>query len=105
MLNQSRYAYYEPGDVVGRSGVEECYDALLRGTDGSQDMLVDSHGREVGRLGYERAIPGMDLKLTIDLDIQRAAEPALGARNGAVIAMDPHTGEVLALVSPCLQSQ
>lgn len=99
MLNQSRYAYYEPGDVVGRSGVEESYDALLRGTDGSRDVLVDSHGREVGRLGYERAIPGMDLKLTVDLDIQRAAELALGARNGAVIAMDPHTGEVLALVS------
>jgi penicillin-binding protein 2 len=99
MLNQSKYAYYEPGDVVGRSGVEESYDALLRGTDGSRDVLVDSHGREVGRLGYERAIPGMDLKLTIDLDIQRAAELALGNRNGAVIAMDPHTGEVLALVS------
>ncbi len=99
MLNQSKYAYYEPGDVVGRSGVEESYDALLRGTDGSRDVLVDSHGREVGRLGYERAIPGMDLKLTIDLDIQREAELALGNRNGAVIAMDPHTGEVLALVS------
>jgi penicillin-binding protein 2 len=99
MLNQSRYAYYEPGDVVGRSGVEESYDALLRGTDGSRDVLVDSHGREVGRLGYERAIPGMDLKLAIDLDIQKAAELALGNRNGAVIAMDPHTGEVLALVS------
>ena len=99
MLNQARYAYYEPGDVVGRSGVEESYDALLRGTDGSRDVLVDSHGREVGRLGYERAIPGMDLKLSIDLDIQRTAELALGERNGAVIAMDPHTGEVLALVS------
>lgn len=99
MLNQSKYAYYEPGDVVGRSGVEESYDALLRGTDGSRDVLVDSHGREVGRLGYERAIPGMDLKLSIDLDIQRSAELALGNRNGAVIAMDPHTGEVLALVS------
>ena len=99
MLNQSRYAYYEPGDVVGRSGVEESYDALLRGTDGSRDVLVDSHGREVGRLGYESAIPGKDLKLSVDLDIQRAAELALGDRNGAVIAMDPHTGDVLALVS------
>src|ERR1700751_370707 len=99
MLNQSRYAYYEPGDVVGRSGVEESSDALLRGTDGSRDVLVDSHGREVGRLGYERAIPGSDLKLTVDLDIQRAAELALGNRNGPLIAMDPHTGDVLALVS------
>ena len=99
MLNQSKYAYYEPGDVVGRSGVEESYDAMLRGTDGSRDVLVDSHGREVGRLGFEHAIPGKDLKLTIDIDIQRAAEQALGNKNGAVIAMDPHTGEVLALVS------
>ena len=85
MLNQSKYAYYEPGDVVGRSGVEESYDAMLRGTDGSRDVLVDSHGREVGRLGFERAIPGKDLKLSIDIDIQRAAEQALGNRNGAVI--------------------
>ncbi len=99
MLNQSKYAYYEPGDVVGRSGVEESYDAMLRGTDGSRDVLVDSHGREVGRLGFEHAIPGKDLKLTIDIDIQRAAEQALGNKNGAVIVMDPHTGEVLALVS------
>ncbi len=99
MLSQSRYAYYEPGDVVGRSGVEESYDAMLRGTDGSRDVVVDSHGREVGRLGFEHAIPGKDLKLTIDIDIQRAAEQALGNKNGAVIVMDPHTGEVLAMVS------
>jgi penicillin-binding protein 2 len=99
MLNDPRYAYYEPGDVVGKSGIEESYDALLRGVDGSRDVLVDSHGREVGRLGSEHATPGKDLKLTIDLDIQRAAENALGDRNGAIIAMDPHTGEVLALVS------
>jgi penicillin-binding protein 2 len=99
MLNDPRYAYYEPGDVVGKSGVEETYDALLRGVDGSRDVIVDSHGREVGILGTERAKPGQDLKLTIDLDIQRTAENAMGNRNGAVIAMDPHTGEILALVS------
>src|ERR1700760_982478 len=72
MLNNPRYAYYEPGDVVGRSGVEESYDSLLRGIDGSRDVLVDSHGREMGRLGSEHAIPGKDLKLTIDIDLQRA---------------------------------
>lgn len=99
MLNDARYAYYEPGDVVGRSGVEQSYDAILRGVDGSRDVLVDSHGREVGRLGTEHAKPGQSLKLTIDIDVQRAAENALGERNGAVIAIDPHTGEVLALVS------
>ena len=99
MLNDPRYAIYEPGDVVGRSGVEASYDAVLRGADGSQDVVVDSHGREVGKLGTEPAKPGQSLKLTIDLDVQRAAENALGDRNGAVIAIDPHTGEVLALVS------
>ncbi len=99
MLNNPQYAYYEPGDVVGKSGVEQSYDALLRGQDGSRDVIVDSHGREVGKLGTEHAIPGKSLKLTIDIDIQRAAENALGDRNGAIIAMDPHTGEVLAMVS------
>jgi penicillin-binding protein 2 len=99
MLDDPRYALYEPGDVVGRSGVEAAYDAILRGEDGSQDIAVDSHGRELGRLGIEPAKPGQSLRLTIDLDIQRAAENALGDRNGAVVAIDPHTGEVLALVS------
>lgn len=99
MLNDPRYAYYEPGDVVGRSGVEQSYDQILRGQDGSEDIIVDSHGREVGVLGREPAIAGQGLKLTIDLDLQRVAEQAMGARNGAVVAMDPHTGEILALVS------
>jgi penicillin-binding protein 2 len=99
MLNDPRYAYYEPGDVVGKSGVEQSYDQLLRGTDGSQDIIVDSHGREVGVLGQEPATPGQGLKLTIDLDLQRAAEVAMGDRNGAIVAIDPHTGAVLALVS------
>lgn len=99
MLNDPNYAYYEPGDVVGKSGVEQSYDQLLRGIDGSRDVIVDSHGREVGKLGTEPATPGKSLKLTIDLDIQKAAEIALGNRNGAMIAMDPHTGEILALVS------
>ena len=99
MLNDPRYAIYEPGDVVGKSGVEASYDGILRGVDGSQDVAVDSHGREIGRLGLEPAKPGKDLRLTIDLDIQRAAENALGDHNGAVIALDPHTGEILAMVS------
>ncbi|MGC2160529.1 MAG: penicillin-binding protein 2 [Silvibacterium sp.] len=97
--NDPRYAFYEPGDVVGRSGVEESYDSILRGQDGSHDLLVDSRGREVGTLGTERSVPGKSLRLTIDMDIQRAAENALGDRDGAIVALDPHTGEVLAMVS------
>lgn len=98
-LNQTRYAAYEPGDVVGKAGIEEEYDQLLRGQDGSRDVIVDSHGREVGFLGIQHAVPGQDLRLTIDNDLQKAAELALGDRNGAIVAMDPRNGDILALVS------
>ena len=99
LANDDRYAAYSPGDVVGRSGVEQTYDSILRGTDGSRDVIVNSHGKELGLLGQELAVPGKDLRLTIDLDIQRAAEQALDGKNGAIVAMDPHTGEILAMVS------
>src|SRR3984885_13109206 len=99
MLDDPRYAFYSPGDVVGRSGVEQTYDALLRGKDGSRDVIVNSHGTELGHLGQELPVPGKDLKLTIDLDLQISAEKALDGKNGAIVAMDPHTGEILAMVS------
>jgi penicillin-binding protein 2 len=98
-LNTAKYAFYEPGDVVGKSGVEEAYDAILRGTDGSRDVFVNSHGKEVGVRGQEMATPGQDLRLTIDLDLQMAAEKALEGKIGAIVAMDPHTGEILAMAS------
>ncbi|HSU19590.1 MAG TPA: penicillin-binding transpeptidase domain-containing protein, partial [Acidobacteriaceae bacterium] len=98
-LNQSKYAYYSPGDVVGKSGIEEAYDEILRGTDGSRDVIVNSHGKEVGMMGHEMAIAGKDLRLTIDLDLQKAAERALEGKTGAIVAMDPHTGEILAMAS------
>ena len=99
MLNQPAFELYNPGDVVGISGVERQYNTLLMGKNGSRQALVDSHGREVGRLGETEAVPGKQLKLTIDLDLQIAAEEALAGKNGAVVAMDPHTGEILAMVS------
>jgi penicillin-binding protein 2 len=99
MLNQPQFELYNPGDVVGISGVERQYNSILIGQNGSRQALVDSHGREVGRLGETPAIPGKPLKLTIDIDLQIAAEEALEGKNGAIIAMDPHTGEILAMVS------
>ncbi len=99
LANDPRYAAYDPGQVVGRSGVEATYDALLRGTDGYREVIVNSHGKEVGHRGQKLAIPGQDLRLTIDLDLQRAAEQALEGKNGAIVAMDPHNGEILAMVS------
>jgi len=99
MLNQPAFELYNPGDVVGISGVERQYNTLLMGKNGSRQALVDSKGREVGRLGETEAIPGKQLKLTIDLDLQIAAEEQLQGKNGAVVAMDPHTGEILAMAS------
>lgn len=98
-LNQSQFAFYSPGDVVGKSGIEEAYDQILRGQDGSRDVIVNSHGKEVGVMGEEMAIPGKDLRLTIDLDLQKVAERALEGKTGAIVAMDPHTGEILAMAS------
>jgi penicillin-binding protein 2 len=99
MLNQPGFDLYNPGDVVGISGVERQYNALLMGTNGSRQALVDNHGREVGRLGETEAKPGKPLKLTVDIDLQIAAEEALEGKNGAIVAMDPRTGEILAMVS------
>src|SRR5579864_9502140 len=99
MLNLPQFELYNPGDVVGISGVERRYNAMLMGENGSRQALVDSHGREVGRLGETEAIAGKPLKLTVDIDLQIAAEEALEGRNGAIVAMDPRTGEILAMVS------
>ena len=99
MLNQPQFEFYNPGDVVGVSGVEKQYNQVLMGKNGSRRALVNSHGKEVGRLDETPAEPGKQLKLTIDLDIQIAAEEALGDKNGAVVAMNPHTGEILAMAS------
>ena len=99
MLNQPQFELYNAGDVVGISGVERQYNNLLMGTNGSRQALVDSHGREVGRLGETEAVPGKPLKLTVDIDLQIAAEEALAGKNGAIVAMDPRTGEILAMVS------
>src|SRR6202165_5662884 len=99
MLNQPQFELYNPGDVVGVSGVERQYNNELMGTNGARRALVNSHGREVGLLGETEAIPGKQLKLTVDIDLQIAAEEAMGDKNGAMIAMDPRTGEILAMVS------
>src|SRR6202521_1707339 len=99
MLNQQQFELYNAGDVVGISGVERQYNTMLMGKNGSRQALVDSHGREVGRLGETEAVPGKQLKLTVDIDLQIAAEEALAGKNGAIIAMDPRTGEILAMVS------
>jgi penicillin-binding protein 2 len=99
MLTQPQWELYNPGDVVGMSGVEQYYNDILMGKNGSRQVLVNSRGKEVGTLSDVPAVPGKQLKLTIDLDLQIAAEQALEGRPGAIVAMDPRTGEILAMAS------
>src|SRR6202790_2124857 len=99
MLNHPQFELYNPGDVVGISGVERQYNNMLMGQNGSRRALVNSHGREVGQLDTKDAVAGKQLKLTVDIDLQIAAEQALEGKNGAIVAMDPRTGEILAMAS------
>ena len=88
-----------PGDIVGKSGLERQYNDVLMGTDGLRRAIVNSVGREVGRLEQTDAIPGKPIELTIDYDLQVMAEQALAGRKGSVVALDPRSGEILAMVS------
>ena len=90
---------YRPGDVIGKFGVEAEYNSILSGRDGMRRVVVNSRGQEVGLLSTINAKAGNDLRLTIDLDLQMAAEASMGERPGAVVAIDPRTGEVLVMVS------
>jgi penicillin-binding protein 2 len=100
MLNQPQWEFYNPGDVVGKSGVELYYNDVLMGKNGSRRVVVNSRGKEVGEpLGETAAVAGKQLQLTVDIDLQIAAEQALADKNGAIVAMDPRTGEILAMVS------
>jgi penicillin-binding protein 2 len=88
-----------PGDIAGKSGLERQYNDLLVGTDGMRRVIVNSVGKEMGHLDQQDAIPGKQIQLTIDYDLQQVAEAGLGDKKGAVIALDPRTGEVLAFAS------
>ena len=84
---------------VGKSGVEASYEKLLHGSVGVRQMETTAEGRPVRPVGYTPPVPGSDLYLSIDIKLQQAAEKALGDDYGAVVAIDPNTGEILALVS------
>jgi penicillin-binding protein 2 len=98
-LAELRSQGYRLGDLIGQMGVEAAFEPELRGEWGGFQIEVDGSGKAMRVLGSKRARPGRDLQLTIDLNVQKAAETALGDRNGAIVAMNPNTGEILALVS------
>lgn len=98
-LNTPELARFHPGDVIGKEGIERQYNDILMGTDGKRQVEVDNVGKERRVLASKPDIPGHNLQLTIDLDLQVVAELAMENRKGAVIALDPRNGEVLAMVS------
>jgi penicillin-binding protein 2 len=103
-LEEPRYKekHYKPGDIIGQNGLEAVYDDNLRGRDGFRKVIVDSRGHIQKEIEVVAPEPGQDLVTSIDLDLQQAAEAQLQksvTKRGAIIAMDPNNGEILAMAS------
>ncbi len=95
--------YYQPGDYIGKQGVERSYERQLRGEKGVQILLRDAHGRIKGRYKDgeldRKPVPGKNLKLAIDYRLQELAERLLEGKLGSIVALEPSTGEVLCMAS------
>lgn len=98
-LDALEFAKYVSGDVIGKFGIERQYNDTLMGIDGQRQVVIDNLGHVRQMIGDKRPVPGRDIQLTIDLDLQAVAEMAMDGREGAVVALDPRTGDVLAMVS------
>ncbi len=98
-LQARDFAGHKAGDLVGQAGIELQYNGALRGRDGLRRLVVNSRGREVAEIGREAPADGPSLTLTLDLELQAAAEQIFGGRAGSAVALDPATGEILALTS------
>ncbi len=95
----NRLPDYRMGDDIGKFGLERSWEGTLRGDSGGQEIEVDSIGRRLRLLREIPERPGNSVVMTIDLDLQRVAEDAIGERSGALIAIDPNTGYILAMAS------
>ena len=95
--------YYQPGDYIGKLGVERSYEKYLRGEKGMQILLRDAHGRVQGRYQNgkfdRRPVPGKNLTLALDADLQALGERLMEGKIGSIVAIEPKTGEVLCMVS------
>ncbi len=87
------------GDMIGRTGVERQYESVLVGNDGRRLEIVDSQGRGRGEVSRVEPTPGRDIHLTVDFDLQQKATQLLEGREGAIVVLDPRSGDVLALAS------
>ena len=90
---------YRAGDMVGRAGIEQHFERTLAGRRGGSLLVVDGIGRPVREITKRPAIAGADIRLTLDIRVQELAEAALGEQSGAIVAIDPRSGHVLAMAS------
>ena len=98
-LPKLREKGYRPGDVIGKAGVEYAFENQLRGEWGGQQVEVDAFGKVLRILGQKPPKAGNAVKLTIDLDLEKAVEKIFGEQQGGIVAMNPNNGEILAMVS------
>ena len=84
---------------IGKLGIEKYYEDMLHGTIGHQEVEVNNQGRVIRTLNYTPPVPGKDLTLTLDIELQMIAKRALSGKRGAIVAMDPRTGGILAMYS------
>ncbi len=90
---------FQGGDIIGKAGLEKYYDDILRGEKGGKEVEVDALGQEIATLLYQKPVPGKDLVLTIDRDLQLCGENLLFDKKGSIMVSDPNSGEILALVN------
>ena len=98
-LQAAEFKGFQPGDLVGQAGIESQYNLSLTGRDGFRRVVVNSRGLEVAEAEHEAAVDGPSLTLTLDLELQKAMERAFVGRPGSAVALDPQTGEILAMNS------
>lgn len=98
-LRSGKYPNVKAGDSIGRYGIEKSFEKYLQGKRGGRQIEVDASGRTIKVLKTVEPVAGLDLNLTIDLDLQQAAEKLLDNMDGVVVAIDPNNGDVLVMAS------
>jgi len=99
LKDKDAYPDARQGDLVGKSGIEKTFNLYLSGKPGGKQIEVNAHGRELGTISQKNPVPGNNITLTLNLHLQLLAEEALGDKSGAIVAINPQNGHILAMVS------
>ena len=98
-IKSGKYTNNSPGDLIGKYGVEGCWQEYLNGSKGGMQVEVDAAGRKLRIISKKPSMPGLNISLTIDKDLQSLAEKLLEGKKGAIVALNPNSGEILAMAS------